>query len=238
MRLSLTSQPAQRWMGSKVSDACSETPHKTYSHSFSVPEISGMINICGIPVETAVKLQRPYSIPHAKIHRQPWPFCASAANGTLSSRVSKLKDQRGFVGIKLLWRTLYLPLSRSLSRLLSVTVCPRLSFMKVKLKNSWWGGGGQGREKGEKQSRGETQREQVKSSSELNNKWQKMRGILSARIKREKGFHSLVNIAHSRGGEAVYSISKASVSVYVCLCVWLGNREVTKALQRQWWLKS
>lgn len=154
MRLSLTSQPAQRWMGSKVSDACSETPHKTYSHSFSVPEISGMINICGIPVETAVKLQRPYSIPHAKIHRQPWPFCASAANGTLSSRVSKLKDQRGFVGIKLLWRTLHLPLSRSLSRLLSVTVCPRLSFMKVKLKNSWWGGGETRKREGRKTKQG------------------------------------------------------------------------------------
>lgn len=160
MRLSLTSQPAQRWMGSKVSDACSETPHKTYSHSFSVPEISGMINICGIPVETAVKLQRPYSIPHAKIHRQPWPFCASAANGTLSSGVSKLKDQRGFVGIKLLWRTLYLPLSRSLSRLLSVTVCPRLSFMKVKLKNSWWGGN--------KEERREKNKAGVKHSE---NKW-------------------------------------------------------------------
>lgn len=98
------------WIGSKVSDACSETPHKACSHCSSVPEISGMINSSGIPVETAVKLQRPHSILHAKIHRQPWPFCASAASGTLSSWVSKPKDQHGFCGIKHPRLPLLLPL--------------------------------------------------------------------------------------------------------------------------------
>lgn len=112
--VSLTIQSTQRWIGSTVSDACSATPHKACSHSFSVPEISGMINSCGIPVEMAVKLQRPHSIPHAKIHRQPWPFCASAANATLSSWVRKLKDQCDFAGIKLPWRA---------PRLLFVLVC-------------------------------------------------------------------------------------------------------------------
>lgn len=195
MRLSLTSQPAQRWMGSKVSDACSETPHKTYSHSFSVPEISGMINICGIPVETAVKLQRPYSIPHAKIHRQPWPFCASAANGTLSSRVSKLKDQRGFVGIKLLWRTLYLSLSLP-QQAASVTVCPCLSFMKVKLKNSWWGK--QGREKGGKIKAG------VKHSE---NKW---RAALSCSFEQQMAKNEMHPLCENQEGERLSLISQHS----------------------------
>ena len=66
MRQSLPIQPAQRWIGSKVSDACSRTPHKACSRSFSVPEISGVINFSGIPVETAVKLQRPQFNPSCK----------------------------------------------------------------------------------------------------------------------------------------------------------------------------
>lgn len=43
----------------------------------------------------------------------------------------------------------------------------------------------------------------------------------------EKGFHSLLSTAHSRGGKAVYSFSNASVSVDVCVWVyWAKNRVV------------
>lgn len=222
MRQSPTIQPAQRWIGSKVTDACSETPHKACSHSSSVPEISGMINSCGIPVETAVKLWRPYSIPHAKIHRQPWPFCASAANGTLSSRVSKLKDQCGFAGIKLPRRTLSLSLPLSAARLYECVSMSGLHESRAEklLKEEAWG-----REEGREnkgQSRGEAQQERVGSSSEPNQVAKNERHPVCEN-QREKGFHSLLNTARSGGGKAVYSFSNASLSV----CVWLsGNREV------------
>lgn len=136
MRQSLTIQPVQCWIGSKLSDACCETPHKACSHSLFVPEISEMINSCSIPLEMDVKLQRPYSIPHAKIHRQPWPFCASAENGTLSSSVSRLKDQCDFIQEK----KTYTANSLSVGY---VSMCQCLSFMEVKLekvqkKEEWW----------------------------------------------------------------------------------------------------
>lgn len=192
-------QPRQRWIGSKVSDACSETPHKACSHSFSVPEISEMINSCGIPVEMAVKLQPPYSIPHAKIHRQPWPFCASAANGTLSSWVCKLKDQCDFVGVKLLW----------CRRSVHVWASWKRKKEKQRTKQGW--------------STASTSAEQLKVEHQMA---ENERHSLCEN-QRQKSFHSLLNTAHSRGGKAVYSFSNASVSVYVCVSVWLSeNREV------------
>ncbi len=223
MRQSLTIQPAQRWIGSKVSDACSETPHKACSHSFSVPEISGMINSCGIPVETAVKLQRPYSIPHAKIHRQPWPFCASAANGTLSSWVSKLKDQWDFVGIKLLQCTLSLPAAFSPFECMSMSGLHESKTEKLLTEEEL------GREKGKKQrtKQGWNTARMSREQFWVEHQMGKNERHPLCENQREKGFHSLLNTAHSRGGKAVYSFSNASVSVYVCVCVWLGeNKEV------------
>lgn len=86
-------------MGCKVSDARSPTAHKTHP----VPEIlvlvlvGGLINTSGIPVGTAAKLRRPSLNPSCKNIKNmdnPDLFRAAAANGTLSSGVSALKDQR------------------------------------------------------------------------------------------------------------------------------------------------
>lgn len=214
MRQSLTIQPVYCWIGSKVSDACSETPHKACSHSLFVPEISEMINSCGIPVEMAVKLQRPHSIPHAKTHWQPWPFCASAANGTLSSSVSGLKDQYNFVGIK--------KLVRQSSCLPDLRARPCLGFGNVKdsRKRERSTGGEE-----QRMNRGETQRDRVESSSELKPQMAKNERRSVCENHREKGLHSLLNPAHSRGGKAVYSFSNAHVSVWVCLCLTLTEQK-------------
>lgn len=204
----LTTRLSWRWISSKVSDACSETAHKASRHSSSVPEISGMINSFGIHVETAVRLLRPYSIPHAKIHRQPWPFCASAANGTLSSWVSKLKDHCGFAGIKLQHCT-FCP-SISLPLLLQA-VCERARVWVSGKYNSWRDG-----RKNKGKSRAEKQWEQVENSSELSTKWQKIRSTHSARIRGRKAFtHYSTRLTAGEG--RLFSFSNASVSVYVCI---------------------
>lgn len=89
-------QPVQCWIGPKVSDAYPGTPHKPRSRCLSVPETSEMINSCGIPFEMALKLQHPCSIPHAKIHWQPWPFCVLVVDPLChpqlaGSRINKIR---------------------------------------------------------------------------------------------------------------------------------------------------
>lgn len=225
MRQSLTIQPVQCWIGSKLSDACCETPHKACSHSLFVPEISEMINSCSIPLEMDVKLQHPYSIPHAKIHRQPWPFCASAENGTLSSSVSRLKDQCDFIqgGKKRIQQT---PSLLAMWACVSVWALWKWNWKSPKKKEKWWRVKEKWSQTRIKQgwNKTRTNGEQIRVEHQM---VKKNKRHSPCKNQEEKGFHSLLSTAHSRGGKAVYSFSNASVSVDVCVWVyWAKNRVV------------
>lgn len=204
MRQSLTIQPVQCWIGSKLSDACCETPHKACSHSLFVPEISEMINSCSIPLEMDVKLQHPYSIPHAKIHRQPWPFCASAENGTLSSSVSRLKDQCDFIQGK---KNVYskLPLCW-LCEHVSVSELYGSETGKVQKKEKWWRVKEKWSQRRIKQgwNKTRTNGEQIRVEHQM---VKKIRGTHPARIRRRKAFtHYSAQLTAGEGKQFILSV--------------------------------